>query len=206
MLRLVMPYPPGTNTLYGVRAMLIRGKPMAFPYKTHEHREYVVQARLAVLEAGLTAEQLPRWPKPATVAMRIDLYRPRRSGDIDGPLKTLLDVCQGLVFDNDDQVVQLEVYRHDDKQQPRVELVVTELASEQATLFMMTGAATGGATRPGGFDGLQPPDARGTGPARTPVSSPVAAREVLPEPLQRKLRRLARPAVISNRSDDPESS
>lgn len=88
-MKLELPYPPGVNTLYGVRATIVKGRPMAFPYKTHEHRDYATQAKLAMLEAGLRAEQLPVHPKPAEVALKVELFRPRRAGDIDGPLKNI---------------------------------------------------------------------------------------------------------------------
>lgn len=184
-MKIELPFPPGVNTLYGLRAYVQNGKPRAFPYKTPEHRDYVTQAQLAVLEAGLRAEQLPVFPKPATVAMVVRLYRPRKAGDIDGPLKTLLDVLQGLAFENDDQVARLEVYRHDDKHRPRVELEVTELAAEEPVQAALFGAAVA----------VRSPQLAQE--RRTPPRPPP-----MPEPLERKLRRLARPAVVSNRSDE----
>lgn len=183
-MKLMLAYPPGVNSLYGVRATLVRGRPMAFPYKTHEHRDYVVQARLAVLEAGFTAEQLPRWPKPATVALVVRLYRPRRAGDIDGPLKTLLDVLQGLAFDNDDQVARLEVYRHDDKHRPRVELEVTELAADQPAQADL---------------GFTPTASAHMSAAPANHARPVSN---LPEPLSQRIRRLATSGVVQNRGDE----
>lgn len=182
VLKLELPFPPGVNTLYGVRAVIVKGRPMAFPYKTHEHRAYLTQAKLAALEAGLTDG--PKWPKPASVAMLVRLYRPRRAGDIDGPLKTLLDVLQGIVFENDDQVARLEVYRHDDKARPRVEIEVTELAAEQPEQPALD---------LGGLDAAPPPKVV----HRTkPVPPP------MPQSLEQRLRNLARPATITHRSDE----
>jgi Holliday junction resolvase RusA-like endonuclease len=188
--KLTAPYPPGVNTLYGVRAVLVKGRPMAFPYKTREHSDYAVAMKLASLEAGLRAEDLPLHPKPATVALRVDLYRPRRAGDIDGPLKTLLDVLQGIAFENDDQVARLEVYRHDDKGNPRVELDVTALTAEQPELPL---------TRPPPAVG-RPLHEAGERPDAHGAANPAArVGAVATEPLEQRLRRLARPGTVSNR-------
>lgn len=180
-MKLECPYPPGVNSLYGVRATLVKGHPIAFPYKTHEHRDYATAVKLAALEAGFRGD-VPMFPKPATVALLVRLFRPRRAGDIDGPLKTLLDVLQGIAFENDDQVARLEVYRHDDKHRPRVELEVTELAAEQPALDL----------------GFTPPVA--------PMSAtpPKHARPVSnsSEPLAQRLRRLATPAHVDHRGDE----
>lgn len=124
-MRLELPYPPGVNTLYGVRAVMVKGRPMAFPYKTHAHRNYTKAVRLAA--GGWGEESPPMWSKPALISLKVKLFRPRRLGDIDGPLKTLLDVLQGIIFENDDQVSKLEVDRDDDKHRPRVELEACEL-------------------------------------------------------------------------------
>lgn len=152
---LTLAYPPAVNTLYGVRCTIPReellkvlaavkaGRPLheaatqiqrlavAFPYKTHEHAEYAAAAK----HRASTRRNGP-WLKPAQLEMTVDLYRPRRSGDIDGPLKTLLDVLQGIVYENDDQVSKLTVERRDDKANPRVEVVAKrrEVQGEQDEL------------------------------------------------------------------------
>lgn len=156
-MNLTFAYPPGVNTLYGVRAHVDRAElfkvlasvkngslpleaaaakiqklAMAFPYKTREHADYTKAARLS-------AKRLdgPEWMRPAQLELKINLYRPRRAGDVDGPLKTLLDTGQGLIYENDDQIAHLDVWRHDDKDNPRVEIVATklDLPGEQDELF-----------------------------------------------------------------------
>jgi hypothetical protein len=65
-------------------------------------------------------------PIAGPVIVDIRLYRPRRIGDIDGPLKPLLDALThaGLWLD-DSQVEQLRVTRLDDKENPRVDISVS---------------------------------------------------------------------------------
>lgn len=199
-MKLELPYPPGVNTLYGVRAVVKR-EPLvkllletkrgldideaatrvqrlaqAFPFKTSEHTAYATQARLAAYEAGLTHTQLPRWPRPTQLALEVRLFRPRKAGDVDGPLKTLLDSLQGVMFENDDQVARLVVDRDDDKDRPRVELTFSVVGVEQPALDL-------------GAVASRPPPSRSL--------------EQLNEPWTRKVRRLAQPAVVSNRPTEP---
>lgn len=60
------------------------------------------------------------------VCLTINYYRPRKAGDIDGPLKECLDALQDVLYKNDNQVVELHVYRGDDKDNPRLEITVSE--------------------------------------------------------------------------------
>lgn len=64
-------------------------------------------------------------------ALRVeaDLYRPRRVGDIDGPLKALLDALAGVAYENDKSVRQLWVRLLDDKLDPRVEVTITKVGT-----------------------------------------------------------------------------
>lgn len=58
------------------------------------------------------------------VRMEVKYYRPRRAGDIDGPLKLVFDSLQGILYENDKQIIELHVYRFDDKENPRIEVTV----------------------------------------------------------------------------------
>ena len=110
------PYPPLTNRYW--RTIVIRkGKTTrAVPILSREAREY--KARMASFAVG-------RQPSQEPVSLTIRLYRPRKAGDIDGPLKPLLDALQGVLYVNDSQIVGLHVTRHDDKDDPRVEVEVS---------------------------------------------------------------------------------
>ncbi len=123
LVKLVLPYPPALNTLYGHRVMTVNGRPMAVPYKTHEHRKY-----FDGLGAHIGAV-VPFVDVPLVVTLA--LFRPRRIGDIDGPIKTLFDALNGRVWTDDSQVVELHIVRRDDKHNPRVEVSITTAAPTQ---------------------------------------------------------------------------
>ena len=117
MLTLVLPYPPSVNRLYRT---IVRGG-RALPIKSREHRDYwqAVAARwMAEERQGFTT---------GPVVVNLTLYRPRRTGDIDGPIKTLLDSLNGMAWGDDSQIVEMHVFRRDDKANPRVEVQVWSL-------------------------------------------------------------------------------
>jgi crossover junction endodeoxyribonuclease RusA len=108
-MRLVLPYPPSLNRLYRV----VRGRPIL----SREAREYRARVQVMLLAEGYR-------PTSSPVAPSIWLYRPRRTGDADNALKALLDALNGILWLDDSQVVELHLYRLDDKNNPRVELRV----------------------------------------------------------------------------------
>ena len=71
--------------------------------------------RLIASSACLEIERGP-------IAVDISVYRPQRRGDLDNVLKALLDSLNGVLWVDDDQVVELHAYRYDDPYNPRVEL------------------------------------------------------------------------------------
>ena len=122
---LVLPYPPASNTLYGHRVVRARGRAVAVPYKTHAHRDYCEAAGRLVVTP---------WPANKRLAVSLRLYRPRRIGDIDGPIKTLFDALNGRAWVDDSQVVELHVQRLDDKARPRVEVSIREWSPDANSL------------------------------------------------------------------------
>ncbi len=52
--------------------------------------------------------------------MAIDVYRRRRTGDIDNRIKTVLDGLNGSAFVDDGQIAWLLVRRFEDARAPRV--------------------------------------------------------------------------------------
>lgn len=61
------------------------------------------------------------------VSLTIHVYRPRKRGDLDNCLKLVIDaLVSGLILSDDDQVVAIHAYRHDDKDSPRVEVSIQE--------------------------------------------------------------------------------
>jgi len=69
--------------------------------------------------------QWPEMPRTDDLCMNVMIYLgTKRKIDIDAYLKILLDAAEGVVFDNDNQVTELHVFREYDKQNPRVEIQI----------------------------------------------------------------------------------
>lgn len=79
-------------------------------------------------------------PFDGPVCVKVDVYRPRRHGDLDNVLKALLDSLNSGpdgngIYHDDRQVTHLVARRYDDKAQPRVELVVSPVDRCGCTLW-----------------------------------------------------------------------
>ena len=61
------------------------------------------------------------------VAVTIDVFRERKSSDLDNRVKIVLDSAEGVFFENDSQVRELHAYLHEDRADPRIEISVTSL-------------------------------------------------------------------------------
>jgi crossover junction endodeoxyribonuclease RusA len=108
-----LPFPPSLNRIWrnGTGAT----------YKSPEAKAYGW-----AVAAVLSEHDLPLLT--GNIAVRLDLYRPRKQGDADNYAKVLLDYLQGRVYQNDNQIVDLHILRHDDKHNPRVDVTVEEAA------------------------------------------------------------------------------
>lgn len=113
MTTLTLDYPPSTNRYW----RNWRGRTV----KSAEARSYQERAGWLAKAAGM------REPLAGDVVLSIRLYRPQRRGDVDNYLKVMLDSLNGIAWHDDDQVVELHVYRHDDRKNPRVEIEVNEI-------------------------------------------------------------------------------
>ena len=63
-------------------------------------------------------------PFAGPVAVYLRVYRARKSGDLDNSIKVLLDALCGVAYADDKQIVELHSWRHDDPENPRVEVEV----------------------------------------------------------------------------------
>lgn len=59
------------------------------------------------------------------VAIRLDVYREAKRGDLDNKLKVILDSLQGILYADDKQIVEIHARRFDDKHNPRVEVEIS---------------------------------------------------------------------------------
>lgn len=109
---LVLPEPPSSNRYWRV----MRGRAV----KSDAARAYQNSVMLAARKVKRTAK---------AVAVTMHWYRGRKAGDLDNRAKVALDAMQGVVYERDSQVTELHMYRHDDKANPRLEVVVREIAA-----------------------------------------------------------------------------
>lgn len=108
---LVLPYPPPLNNLY-------RNVPGKGRVKTDRAKQYADD----VARVAIATQALP--PLAKAVSVTLDVYRPRKRGDLDGTAKAILDAIQGIAWVDDEQVVEIHMRRHLDRDDPRVELTV----------------------------------------------------------------------------------
>ena len=61
------------------------------------------------------------------IAVVICWYRRRKAGDLDNRNKVALDAMQGVIYEDDSQIVEIHAYRHEDKKNPRMEVIAWAL-------------------------------------------------------------------------------
>lgn len=74
--------------------------------------------------ARMRAAVFPDFPTDKAVGVKLILRRGDRRGDLDGPIKPILDALQGAVYYNDKQVDELIVRRHLRHPQPGMTIEV----------------------------------------------------------------------------------
>jgi len=65
------------------------------------------------------------FPHEGEVHVDLTVYRPKRIGDLDNSIKVLLDSLKGIAFEDDKQVTSIYAERRDDKDDPRVEVLIS---------------------------------------------------------------------------------
>lgn len=66
-------------------------------------------------------------PLKGSICLQIELFWPtRRNHDLDN-IKSLLDACTGILWEDDGQVVDLHVHKEFSKENPRVEIECNEV-------------------------------------------------------------------------------
>lgn len=64
------------------------------------------------------------------IELKIDLYRPKKMGDLDNYLKVTIDSLKGICFNDDKQVRKITAEMFDDKDYPRCEVLIQEYVSK----------------------------------------------------------------------------
>jgi len=128
-LHLVLPVPPIANKYW--RSITINGQARVVLSK--EARLY--KRDVSRLLAGYQ-------PILGAVAVTLRWFRERKTGDLDGRIKVLLDSLQcrrdkagklehAGVLENDSQVVELHAYRAEDPARPRMEVLIESVGDVQ---------------------------------------------------------------------------
>ena len=75
-----------------------------------------------------TRSQVNFSPLRGNLAVTLNqFYGDNRKRDIDAYIKIVLDAMEGIVYENDNQIVKLEATKAVDKDNPRIEVSVIEL-------------------------------------------------------------------------------
>lgn len=112
--------------------IIIKGNPVSVNslYRSHRGRVHLSAKGKAWKEA-VGHEALAQWKRPCApgrLSVVMELYfGGKRHRDIDNASKALLDAFQGIVYENDDQIDELHIYRRHDDDNPRVECLISEL-------------------------------------------------------------------------------
>ncbi len=113
-MKLTLPEAPAANRFYRKwQGRMVMG-PVGRAYKLE----------VAAIARGWLRTDDPLYTLGVPLTVSVSWYRGRRSGDLDGRLKVLLDALQGTVYENDSQIVQLHAFRYEDKAHPRMEVTV----------------------------------------------------------------------------------
>lgn len=119
MIRLTLPVCPSANDWH--RSIVIRGQVRVLLTKTA--REYTETAGKLAMAQGCKAINAPK-----DIDVEIVWYRARKAGDVDKRGAVLLDALQGIAYDNDSQIRSYFIVRQEDKNDPRMEITIMEVA------------------------------------------------------------------------------
>ena len=119
---LVLPWPPSNNHYNAQRVVIPKAegkKPFVMWYPTEEAKKFKAQAIVIARAQGIPLLK-------GAVAIAIKYYFPTKAGDLTNRDKVLLDVLQGIAYDDDRQITRKEEERFSDKENPRVEITIKE--------------------------------------------------------------------------------
>ncbi len=80
--------------------------------------------RWKVRAANALQQSAPLVVMVGPLRVTTNLYRPIKRGDIDNYNKVVHDFLNGRAWIDDDQIVETHTYRHDDRLNPRIELLI----------------------------------------------------------------------------------
>ncbi len=110
-----LPEPPSANRYWRI------GNGHA--YLSAEAKAY--KAHLAAIAHAVTKGRIA-FPSGKPIAVTLVWYRSARRGDLDNRAKVALDALNGIVWDDDAQVVELHLYRQDRPKDGALHLTVED--------------------------------------------------------------------------------
>ena len=111
-MKITFPMPPTDNLIYRTNP---HGRGL---YMTKEAKQWKIDAGWIAKEAKVKYTEKP------VIIGEIHFYL-KRDRDIQGSLKLWFDSLEGIYYKNDSQVIQFgPVYKHKDKDNPRMELFI----------------------------------------------------------------------------------
>jgi Holliday junction resolvase RusA-like endonuclease len=111
-MKITLDVPPSANRYWRlVNGRMIRSR------EANDYKDYVA------LHCAISGIQ----PLQGEVCVSVDVYRPAKRGDLDNFLKVAIDSLIGYAYADDSQIVELHAMRHDDKDDPRIEIQVMQL-------------------------------------------------------------------------------
>lgn|SRR3990167_1942689 len=108
---ITLPLPPTDNHLYGQHGHI--------RYMTHEGKVWKEAAQWDI------KRQYKGKVKKGDVIIKEMCFFLKRRRDIQGSLKLIFDAMEGIVYENDNQIVDFRVVKAEDKENPRVEIEIS---------------------------------------------------------------------------------
>ncbi len=102
------------------RARVVKGRAFT-PKRTRDYESHVTAVAFAA------ASRCSKWPKDATYALIVVVWRAANRGDLDNYLKAVSDALNGIAWNDDRQVTRITGRLGIDRLQPRVEVNVEAL-------------------------------------------------------------------------------
>ena len=113
---LTLPVPPSSNRWH----RNVHGRVV----KSEAARDYQELTRILALQ-----QRIPLIEKPTEVVVTIRWFREALRGDLDKRYSIMLDALEGIAFENDSQIAEIHAYRVLDRENPRIEVIVSRLAN-----------------------------------------------------------------------------
>jgi len=115
---LEFPVPPLLNSKYQIT------KTGRF-YVNKDHKRYVEEVHKKCVSKRIK-------PILGEIGVIIVWYRKSKRGDIDSPIKTLLDSLNGFAYKDDSQICEMSIFRVDSQpENPRVVVKIIDLFNEE---------------------------------------------------------------------------